>query len=201
MALLILGMLVGPIVGPTIGGFLSAAAGWRWIFWLLTILSAAVTGAGFFVLRETYPPVLLRWRAERLRRERPPHDAWLVPAPAAGRAWRPRGGNAGVLRAMMRPLKLLFGHPVSFILAVNMAVVYGIIYLILATLALVFQELYRFSENISGLAYIGVGLATAVALLALGRYNDILHNKLTQRNGGLAKPEYVCWEKIYSLRI
>ena len=29
--------LLGPIVGPVMGGFLSTAVGWRWIFWVLTI--------------------------------------------------------------------------------------------------------------------------------------------------------------------
>lgn len=31
------GLLVGPIVGPVAGGFLGAAKGWRWIFWVLSI--------------------------------------------------------------------------------------------------------------------------------------------------------------------
>jgi predicted MFS family arabinose efflux permease len=31
---------LGPIIGPVIGGPLAAAAGWRWVFWLLTILGS-----------------------------------------------------------------------------------------------------------------------------------------------------------------
>lgn len=32
------GFMLSPVVGPIVGSFLSAAAGWRWVFWLLSIL-------------------------------------------------------------------------------------------------------------------------------------------------------------------
>lgn len=37
MALFALGPLIGPVIGPVAGGYLAEAAGWRWIFWVLTI--------------------------------------------------------------------------------------------------------------------------------------------------------------------
>jgi multidrug resistance protein len=33
-----LGPVLAPAIGPVIGGFLSQAKGWRWIFWLITII-------------------------------------------------------------------------------------------------------------------------------------------------------------------
>jgi multidrug resistance protein len=33
-----IGALMGPAVSPVIGGFLSQAKGWRWIYWLLAIV-------------------------------------------------------------------------------------------------------------------------------------------------------------------
>jgi multidrug resistance protein len=38
LAMFTLGLLAGPVVGPVIGGFLAAARGWRWAFWLSSIL-------------------------------------------------------------------------------------------------------------------------------------------------------------------
>jgi multidrug resistance protein len=32
------GILAGPVVGPVPGSFLAAARGWRWVFWLISIL-------------------------------------------------------------------------------------------------------------------------------------------------------------------
>ena len=37
MALFAMGPLMGPVIGPVAGGYLAQGAGWRWIFWLLTI--------------------------------------------------------------------------------------------------------------------------------------------------------------------
>ncbi|GAB7350721.1 hypothetical protein MBLNU459_g1275t1 [Dothideomycetes sp. NU459] len=38
MSLFSLGFLFGPVLGPIIGSYSTAAAGWRWIFWLLLIM-------------------------------------------------------------------------------------------------------------------------------------------------------------------
>ncbi len=41
IALFSFGPIVGPVIGPTGGGFLTQAKGWRWVFWLLTIVVSA----------------------------------------------------------------------------------------------------------------------------------------------------------------
>lgn len=37
MALWSVGPLLGPIIGPVCAGFLVAAKGWRWVFWIIAI--------------------------------------------------------------------------------------------------------------------------------------------------------------------
>jgi multidrug resistance protein len=32
-----MGPLLGPVIGPVVGGFLTESAGWRWVFWVVTI--------------------------------------------------------------------------------------------------------------------------------------------------------------------
>lgn len=43
MAIWALGPLMGPVIGPVAGGYLSAAKGWRWIYWLLAIIVRSFT--------------------------------------------------------------------------------------------------------------------------------------------------------------
>jgi hypothetical protein len=38
ISLYTLGPMLAPAIGPVIGGFLSQAKGWRWVFWLMTII-------------------------------------------------------------------------------------------------------------------------------------------------------------------
>lgn len=38
LAVWALGPLMGPVIGPVVGGYVTQSLGWRWIFWILTIL-------------------------------------------------------------------------------------------------------------------------------------------------------------------
>lgn len=112
-----IGPLLGPIIGPVAGGFLADAAGWRWVFWLLVILGGVQTTTSMIFMRETFAPVLLQRRVDKLKKEtgnmllRSKLDAGLSP-----RDYFKRG--------IIRPLKLLAFSPITQIFAVYMAIVY-----------------------------------------------------------------------------
>lgn len=57
----------GPVLGPIVGGFVGETVGWRWIIWVNMIFAGVVT-AFTFTIPETFAPVLLRKRAEMLRK-------------------------------------------------------------------------------------------------------------------------------------
>src|ERR1700753_4267417 len=58
---------VGPAIGPLVGGFLSDAAGWRWLYWIQLILSAVCWMLISITVPETHAPTLLSRRAKKLR--------------------------------------------------------------------------------------------------------------------------------------
>ncbi|KAJ5572389.1 MFS general substrate transporter [Penicillium sp. DV-2018c] len=181
MSVFSLSMLLAPVLGPVGGGFLAQAADWRWIFWLLTILSAVTTMVGFFFLRETYGPTLLERRAAQLRKQTGDPDiqsASKSPLPL----------QRLLALAIMRPMKLLCTSPVSIVMALYMGLVYGIIYLLFTSYTVVFQQQYGFSQGIAGLTYLGMGLGCTTQLF-LGHCSDRIHTKLTQRQG-IERAEY-----------
>lgn len=60
----------GPTYGPIIGGFIAnSSLGWRWTMWLIIIIGLFSTILGVFIFPETYPPVLLERKIQRLQRQ------------------------------------------------------------------------------------------------------------------------------------
>ena len=60
---------IGPIAGPLIGGFINSFANWRWSFWTLLIWAIVEFLLVAAFVPETFHPVLLKKKAEKLRKE------------------------------------------------------------------------------------------------------------------------------------
>lgn len=71
-----------------------------------------------------------------------------------------------------------------------MSLVYGLIYVLFTTLAVIFQGVYGFDTSNSGLTFLGFGGGMVVALLVAGRFNDRIHKKLSLKYH-TEKPEFV----------
>ena len=183
LAIWALGPLIGPIIGPVIGGFLSQAKGWRWTFWLLTIISGTLTLGSFILIRETYAPVLLDRKTKRLRKEtgnaalRSKLDTGLAPRDYF---WR----------AIIRPSKLLTRSPIVILLSLNMSIAFAYLYLLFTTFTYVFEQQYHFNAGESGLAYLGLGIGMMVGLPIFARTSDAMVKSQAAKNGGVRKPEY-----------
>jgi multidrug resistance protein len=183
MALFALGPLFGPVIGPVVGGFLSEAAGWRWVFWLITIAAGVLTTAAFFLMRETYEPVLLERRTARLRKETNNPDLRSKLATDLTK-------KEYFIRAIVRPTKMLFLSPTILIFSIYMAIVYGYLYLLFTTFTLVFEGVYHFSQGSVGLTFLGVGIGSLLGLGVFGSMSDKLVKRMTAKHGGVMKPEY-----------
>ena len=148
---------------------------------LLSDQAGAVTILGFFFLRETYPPVILEWKAKRLRKEtgnenlRSKLDSGLPPKEL-------------LKLAIIRPLKLLIFSPIVLAMSIFMAVVYGYLYLIFTTVTGVFEGTYHFSTSTVGLTYLGLGIGMLFGLVIFGIASDWIVKKKSAK--GEMKPEY-----------
>ncbi|PWY73567.1 MFS general substrate transporter [Aspergillus heteromorphus CBS 117.55] len=151
--------LTGPSLGPIIGGFLGAGAGWRWLEGFMAAFSGVVWLCICFFLPETYAPVLLRRRAEKL-------------SELSGHVYRSkldmeRGRvslSQSLKTALSRPWILLFREPIVLLFCIYMAIIYGTLYMLFAAYPIVFQEARGWSEGIGGLAFLGIFVGMVIAV-------------------------------------
>lgn len=147
MAITGLAPLLGPVTGPIIAGYLGQAAGWRWTFWLIAILSGVCEVLFLLFYRETYKVEILKQKSKKLRQTTGNQDyrsKYDIDTP--GKAFRD---------AFLRPLRMLAFSPVLVILSVYVSLVYGYMYLVMTTITVTFEGTYGFSQGQSGLAFLG----------------------------------------------
>ncbi|EXJ89742.1 hypothetical protein A1O3_02809 [Capronia epimyces CBS 606.96] len=184
IAIYSLAPLLGPAIGPIAGGFIAMKTTWRWCFWATSILDAGVQVLGLIWLRETYAPKLLSVKAKRLRKETGNadlHTEWEHPDRTLGKV---------LSSSLVRPFRLLGTQPIIQALAIYMAYLYGIMYLVLSTFPSVWEEVYHESVGVGGLNYISLGLGFFLGTQAGAVVNDRLYHKLKKRNNNQGSPEF-----------
>jgi multidrug resistance protein len=112
---------IGPGVGPLVGGYLSEAGGWRWLYWIQLIISFCVWILITFTVPETYAPRLLANRAKKLRKET--GDAKYV----TEQDLDSRPFSQKLTLFLLRPFQLLFQELIVFFISLYMSVLYGLL--------------------------------------------------------------------------
>lgn len=180
-----MGPLMGPVVGPIVGGFVGQDLGWRWIFWILLIAGAVMSFGIECFNKETYAPVLLRWKTTRLARELGRSDLRSALDPENYGVSLSRSLKLG----LKRPMVLLFRSPIVLVLATYMSLVYSLLYLFFTTIPTVFEDQYGFSPGITGLVYIGLGVGFFSGLFIAAMTSDRILMRLAAKNSGKLEPE------------
>ncbi|KAI9847237.1 MAG: hypothetical protein M1838_000973 [Thelocarpon superellum] len=181
MAIYAMGPLLGPVIGPVIGGFLTQAKGWRWVFWLLAIISGVIVISTLVFMRETYGVVLLERKTAALRKS--------TGNPAL-RSKFDKNISAKTLfwTAIVRPTKMLLFSPIVLLLSIYLAISYGYLYLLFTTFTIVFEDQYGFSSGTVGLSFLGIGVGCLLGLLFVGIVSDRIVKSKSAK--GEMKPEY-----------
>ncbi|PYI03436.1 MFS general substrate transporter [Aspergillus sclerotiicarbonarius CBS 121057] len=186
VAIYSLAPLLGPAVGPIAGGFIAENTTWRWVFYATSIADGLIQVAGLFFLRETYAPVILKKRAQKLRKETNDPDYQTE--------YERQNKTLGqVMRAaLIRPFRLLATQPIVQALAAYMAFIYGTMYLVLSTFPSLWTspDYYNESTGIGGLNYISLGLGFWLGSQICAPLNDRIYRRLKARNNGVGQPEF-----------
>lgn len=150
---------MGPILGPVVGGFIgqSSRVSWRWTEWVTLIISGLVLILVIFFQPETYAPILLKWKAAKLRQltgdQRYKAQVEIQDVPFFQR----------LAHALYRPFLLTFSEPVIILTALYLSVIYIILFTFLNGYTFIFTDTYGFSEGITGLSFIGIGIGLCLA--------------------------------------
>jgi len=176
--------LLGPAVGPIAGGFITENTTWRWVFYATTIADGVIQVVGLFFLQETYPPVLLDRKKMALIKE------------TGNEALHTEYDNPDrtVMKALSisfsRPFKLLGTQIIVQVLALYMAYLYGLMYLVLSTFPGLWEDEYHESVGIGGLNYISLGVGFFIGTQVCAPLQDRIYRALKKRNNGVGKPEF-----------
>lgn len=177
-----IGPLLGPIIGPVIGGIVADKLSWRWVFWILTILSGVISSLFFLLSRETYAPVLLQRKTDRLRKEtgnmdlRSKLDSGLSPKDL-------------FTRSILRPFKLLAFSPICAICNVFVGIAYAYLYIMFTSITPLFQQQYGFDSIHAGLAFLGLGVGSMIGVAYFSQASDAYIKKKAKEAGVLVSQD------------
>ncbi|KAJ5249014.1 major facilitator superfamily domain-containing protein [Penicillium chermesinum] len=172
----------GPVLGPIVGGaVVQSYLRWRWTEYLTGIMMMFFLTLDLLFIDESYPPVLLVYKARRLRFEtgnwalHARHEEWDVTLKELGNKY------------LIRPFQLL-ATPICFLVALYASFVYGILYLSLAAFPIVFQQVRGWNQLVGALPF----LAYLVGILfgaALNLFNQRFYVKRYRANNNRPVPE------------
>ncbi|KAJ9605949.1 hypothetical protein H2200_009798 [Cladophialophora chaetospira] len=178
--------LLGAAVGPIIGGVVAQNTTWRWIFWGTSIVQVVTVIGSIIVFKETYAPVILRGKAQKLRKK----TGELRYMSSIEKLNSDRTAMWILRRSLSRPIRLLLFHPIVQIQTCLSAFNYGILYLVLTTYSTIWTAKYQQTADISGLHYIALCLGEIIGAVFGGPLMDLTYRRLRARNQGSTYPEF-----------
>ncbi|KAI0269964.1 MFS general substrate transporter [Gloeopeniophorella convolvens] len=165
MAVYTISPFLGPEVGPLFSGFINQNISWRWTYHVLIIWSFVQTVALMFFVPETYIPVILKWKAQRLRKSTGDQRYW-APLEKAGISL----GRA-IIVSCYKPFELILFDRMAFLIDLWDSLILGILYLTFEAFPVIFQEKHGFNMQMTGLTFLGIGLGLLIGLATTPYWN------------------------------
>ncbi|KAH8694094.1 major facilitator superfamily domain-containing protein [Talaromyces proteolyticus] len=174
----------GPTLGPVIGAALTVNShlGWRWTEYIESIFIFTLFFLALFTLPEIYAPVLLKRRAQHLRKTTGKEQYWHPHE-------EERISLDNVLtKHISRPIRMFVTEPMLTFIAVYASFVYSLVYLTLEVFPIVFHEKRKYSLVISTLPFFGILVGVMFALI-INFANQPSYARAVKNNNGQAVPE------------
>lgn len=143
----------GPMLGAVMGAYIgpSPLVSWRWAEWTMLLLSGLVVVLVFLLMPETYPPLLLRWKAKHLRRitgdDRFRSEHEIIEATLFSR-----------LRVSMTRPFLMFTEPIILAMTLYLTVVYIVLFTFLVGWPDIFEVTYDISQGLANIIFLAMAI-------------------------------------------
>ncbi|KAI7165487.1 MFS general substrate transporter [Hortaea werneckii] len=180
----------GPLLGPVMGGYIVMFLDWRWVEWITLIASGLVLTIVVLFQPETYPPILLKWKAQHLR-ELTGDERYRSEMEIRQQTFLHR-----LQRALWRPFLLTSREPIIILIALYLTVIYIVLFGFLDGYPYIFTDVYGINEGLTGLCFLGIiiGLFGATALVPIiykWAKRDL--QKIQEQGGDRLPPEFRLW--------
>ena len=196
--------VAGPIIGSIIGSLVNSALGWRWIFWIATILvcsclrylwnpSSDQPQASLYAilciiaLRETHFPTLERWRRRKIEN--------LQSSRSKDRKRQCLSSGfteeaKKICKVITVPGKISMYPSISLLIFV-LTVYAGFFNILISSLGTVYQRVYNFPPSAAGFGYIAIGVGVIIGLFSAPNLARAIAKKLPESPNGKSHKNYL----------
>lgn len=175
---------IGPSIGPLVAGYVCMHLDFRWVFYIMLMMLTAICLLVIVVVPETYEPVLIKRKAQRIRRETG-DDRYY-----AAIEHKPLSLLESIVVASKRPVLLLVGDYMTFVLCFYTGFTLGIIYLFFVAFPYIFRTVYEFNLGLTGLSFLGLVVGMFSFAFAAPKCTGMVYQRLLARNNGVHKAEF-----------
>ena len=158
-------------------------AGWRWVEGFLAICSGVVWVMMAVLVPETYAPILLVKRSEKLSK-------------ITGKCYRSKTDldkekcnlPQRLKVSLSRPWILLFREPIVLFFTFYASVIYGTLYMFFSAFPVIYEEGRGWNPGVSGLPFLGIMVGILIAIFYTF-YDNRRYIRTQEKSGGSAPPE------------
>jgi MFS family permease len=169
----VVGIALGPFIGSAIVQ-IHKNDPWRWIFYIQIIYNAALLPIFWFILRETRPDVILKRRAQKIRKE--------TKRPVYAKSEISNSSTLKLLKiSFKRPTSMLLTEPVVIFFTLWISFAWGILYLFFSSVVQTYGENYGWSTLATGLIQLAISVGAVIGT-AFNPIQDRIYLRSAARN-------------------
>lgn len=160
MSLFSVAPFAGPALGPIVSGAIAVSGvSWRWVYWVCALFSGVCLFIVIFTVKESYAPVILTRKAQRIRKETG-HRVYKSPLEL-----NPIVPKHLLHDTLLFPFVMLIQEPILLAIGLYLSFVYGVIYLLFGAYPIIFEEIHGFNQLIGGIMFIPLFLGGVAGVI------------------------------------